>query len=147
DRLHDVIDQFLSRVLLMPTLFIVEDAHWLDDASRELLRHLTRDAGRPWLVCVTQRPQGMRLANDPDGHVRLALERLAAADTRALALSAAGQEALSSDALASIESRSDGNPLFVRELVAAALGTGMVDAMPEKVETLITARIDTLAPQ
>ena len=147
DRLHDAVDQFLSRVLPMPALFIVEDAHWLDDASRELLRHLTRNESRPWLVCITQRPQGVPLAGDTEGHIRVELEPLRATATRALALAAAGEEALSSDVLVSIESRSGGNPLFVRELVAAALAMEAVDVMPEKVETLITARIDTLAPE
>ena len=42
--------------------------------------------------------------------------------------------------------RSGGNPLFVRELVAASRADGGVAALPETVETLITTRIDTLEP-
>ena len=57
DRLNEVVDGFLTRVLLMPTLIVVEDAHWLDDASQFLLRHLgASPMPRPWLVCVTRRP-------------------------------------------------------------------------------------------
>ena len=47
----------------------------MDDASRDLLRYLTREpAPRPWLVCVTRRPQGGELRTaSVDGHVQLAL--------------------------------------------------------------------------
>ena len=59
DRLHSTVETFLERILMMPTLLVIEDAHWLDDASRFLLRHLTaKPAPRPWLVCVTTRPGG-----------------------------------------------------------------------------------------
>src|SRR5439155_6363458 len=40
-----------------------------------------------------------------------------------------------------------GNPLFVRELVAAARGGASVDELPDTVETLIVSRIDTLQPE
>ena len=59
---------------MMPTLLVFEDAHWLDDASRYLLRHLAaRPAPRPWLVCVTRRPEGEPFAGEGAGH-RLELE-------------------------------------------------------------------------
>ncbi len=147
-RLQESIEQFLSRVLLMPTLVVLEDSHWMDDASWDLIRYLTRDpAPRPWLICVTRRPQGGELAREVDGHVQLALEPLDGDAAQRLALEAAGELALSGEALAAVRERSGGNPLFVRELVAAARAAGTADALPESVETLITARIDTLMPE
>ena len=57
EQLFETVETFLERVLMMPTLLVVEDAHWLDDSSRSLLLHLTqKPAPRPWLVCVTTRP-------------------------------------------------------------------------------------------
>jgi class 3 adenylate cyclase len=57
EKLLEVVDTFLTRMLLMPTLLIVEDAHWLDDASRELLRRVVSSPlPRPWLVLTTRRP-------------------------------------------------------------------------------------------
>jgi len=147
-RLQESIEQFLSRVLLMPTLVVLEDSHWMDDASWDLIRYLTRDpAPRPWLICVTRRPQGGELAREVDGHVQLALEPLDGDAAQRLALEAAGELALSGEALAAVRERSGGNPLFVRELVSAARAAGTADALPESVETLITARIDTLMPE
>ncbi len=141
-RLHDVVEQFLSRVLMMPTLLVFEDAHWLDDASSELLAHLVaRPAPRPWLVCVTQRPGGRSYVAD-DGSNGLLLELAPLAQTAAGALAVASAEglSLSDEALLAVIARAGGNPLFVRELVRATR-TG---ALPETVERLMTERIDTL---
>ena len=56
-RAHESVTTFLERILMMPTLIVVEDGHWLDDASRFLLVHLAaKPAVRPWMICVTTRP-------------------------------------------------------------------------------------------
>jgi tetratricopeptide (TPR) repeat protein len=148
-RLHETVEQFLQRVLMMPTLLVFEDAHWMDDASRELLRHLTaRPAPRPWLVAVTRRPSehGFVTAGAP-GASLLELVPLSDAATAQLLLAAAGQEvALSEAEVEGLSARSGGNPLFIRELVANARHEGAQGALPETVEMLITTRIDTLEP-
>lgn len=141
DRLHDVLEQMLSRLLLMPTTVLVEDAHWMDDASQLLVRRLAQPGPRPWLICITRRPGGPSIAGD--AATVLALDPLPEEDARALALAAAA-EPLSEDQLADLTTRSGGNPLFVRELVATSATD---DALPESVETLLTARIDTLSPE
>jgi class 3 adenylate cyclase/tetratricopeptide (TPR) repeat protein len=147
-QLHNSVEQFLERILMMPTLVVLEDSHWMDDASWDLIRHLTRDAApRPWLFCVSRRPQAGELAREIEGHVQLTLEPLDGRAAQALALAAAGELPLSGEALEAVGERSGGNPLFVRELVTAARAAGSVDALPETVETLITTRIDTLAPE
>jgi predicted ATPase/class 3 adenylate cyclase len=147
ERLLDVVERFLDDVLTEPSLIVIEDMHWADDASLELLRHLVRKpAARPWLVCVTRRPGGARLVKDIPGHALLELERLEDDSAVELALAAAGELALSTEALAAVRERSGGNPLFMRALVEAARSAGSVDALPETVETVITSRIDTLEP-
>jgi len=141
DKLHEVIEQMLMRLLLMPTTVLVEDAHWLDDASQLLIRRLAQPAPRPWLLCVTRRPGGPSIAGD--GATVLELQPLPDEDSRSLALAAAGDQALSAKELDELTARAGGNPLFMRELVASPLGD---DSVPETIETLLTARIDTLAP-
>lgn len=146
ERLFETVEQFLHRVLMMPTLLVVEDAHWMDDASRELLRHLVGSAQpRPWLLTITRRPESDAFLNGGgNGHRLLELSALPSADASRLALAAAGELALSEKLLGEVAERSGGNPLFVRELVAASRGG--VATLPETVETLITTRIDTLEP-
>jgi class 3 adenylate cyclase/tetratricopeptide (TPR) repeat protein len=141
DKLHEVVEQMLMRLLLMPTTLLVEDAHWLDDASQLLIRRLARPAPRPWLLCVTRRPGGLPIVGD--GATVLELLPLPDEDSRSLALAAAGDQALSDKELAELTARAGGNPLFMRELVASPRGD---DSVPETIETLLTARIDTLAP-
>ena len=65
DKLHEVLEQMLMRLLLMPTTVLVEDAHWLDDASQLLIRRLAQPAARPWLLCVTRRPGGPSIDSAP----------------------------------------------------------------------------------
>jgi predicted ATPase len=148
DRLHDAVEQFLQRVLMMPTLLVFEDAHWMDDASRFLLTRMTGEPGpRPWLVCITSRPEGATFIGETTPGRQIALEPLTAAESAKLALTAAEAEALSEESLATLAERSGGNPLFVRELVAASRQGESLEALPETVESLMTTRIDTLEPE
>ena len=39
-RLNGVVEDLLTRLLDPPTLVLFEDAHWMDEASSDLLRHL-----------------------------------------------------------------------------------------------------------
>ena len=140
DRLHDVLDQFLMRLLLMPTAIFVEDTHWLDDASQLVLAKLAQPMPRPWLVLATRRPSGPQLA--PAATV-LELGPLPEEDARELALVAAGDTALSEADLEALTQRAAGNALFIREL---AVSPGAGEALPETIESLLTNRIDTLQP-
>jgi class 3 adenylate cyclase/tetratricopeptide (TPR) repeat protein len=146
DKLHDVVLQFMARVLLMPTLLVVEDVHWIDDASAFLLRHLAASPlPRPWLVCVTRRPEGEAFSAEGHG-TQLALAPLPDEAAASLALSAAGDLALSEFQLETLTERAGGNPLFVRELIGASRAGAGADVLPESVETLLTSRIDRLDP-
>jgi predicted ATPase/class 3 adenylate cyclase len=146
-RLNDAVEQFLQRTLMMPTLPVFEDAHWMDDASRFLLGQvMASPAPRPWLVCVTRRPEGESIVGEDTPGVQLLLEPLSEADAATLARAALEEEPLSEETLATLAERSGGNPLFVRELVAASRHGASLEALPETVETLITTRIDTLDP-
>jgi class 3 adenylate cyclase/tetratricopeptide (TPR) repeat protein len=140
DRLHEVLDQLLTRLLLMPTAILIEDTHWLDDASHLVLAKLCEPLPRPWLVLATRRPSGSRLA---PAAAALELAPLPEEHARELALAAAGDTALSEAELEALTERAAGNPLFIRELaVSPAAG----EALPETVESLLTNRIDTLEP-
>ncbi|HST14609.1 MAG TPA: adenylate/guanylate cyclase domain-containing protein [Gaiellaceae bacterium] len=139
DRLHDVLDQLLTRMLMMPTAILVEDTHWLDDASQLVLAKLAQPGPKPWLVVVTRRPSGPPLP----GAELIDLAPLSAVESRALALAAAGETALSDAELTALTDRAAGNALFIREL---AVSPSVGDALPETVESLLTSRIDTLHP-
>jgi class 3 adenylate cyclase/tetratricopeptide (TPR) repeat protein len=146
DRLHATVESFLERVLLMPTLILVEDLHWLDDGSRLLLHHLVRaEAARPWVICATTRPAAETIIVPGGPGRRIVLEPLSDESAESFALAVAQEHALSTEAIESLAARAGGNPFFLRELVFAARH-GAPEELPESVETLLTTRIDTMAP-
>lgn len=137
-RTHALASDVVHRVLAGPALFALEDAHWLDPASSELLSHLLASvANRPWAVCVTRRDVegGLRLAGDAVTSV--AVEPLGEDATRALLRQVGGP---GGSAAAAVIARSGGNPLFLQELVAV----GDLDEVPDSIESVVAARIDTL---
>ena len=147
DRIHETVSTFLERILMMPTLIVVEDGHWLDDASRFLLLHLwAKPALRPWLVCVTTRPGSPSFITEGGPGTPIELEPLDAEASEELAIAVADRFALSVGAMTALTERAGGNPLFVRELVFAAQHGDDLSTLPETVESLLTARIDTLEP-
>ena len=60
-RLENMLDALKTLIkaesLVQPAILLLEDAHWLDDESRQFLDQLTRNVdGFPFAVVVTQRP-------------------------------------------------------------------------------------------
>jgi class 3 adenylate cyclase/tetratricopeptide (TPR) repeat protein len=150
-RLHGVMGTLLGHLLDSPTLIVVDDVHWMDDASSELLRYLgTQLPTRPWLACTTRRPGEDGFAattgTPPLPALTLRLEPLPEADARALAMAAAGDRRLAEEEVAALMERAAGNPLFLRELASVGEKTHDAEELPETVESLVATRIDQLAP-
>jgi class 3 adenylate cyclase/tetratricopeptide (TPR) repeat protein len=152
-RLNDVVTSFLGVMLDGPTVVAVDDVHWSDEASAELLHRICRDVSNgPWLICLTRRDLGtgfvavegphvvtMRPTPLADHSARELADELADADPQA--------RHLSPHDLGTLAAQSGGNPLILAELVAGAAAAGGVDELPDSVEALIMARIDRLEPQ
>ena len=145
-RTHDAVVDFLDRTLDGPVLLVVEDAHWIDDASGELINHLIRASGtRPWAGILTRRPEGpWRPPDGPELLRQLDLEPLTDHDIRELSIELSARN-LSDHELDTIVGRAGGNPLFAVELVRAIDQHGG-EGLPETVEDLISVRIDGLPP-
>ncbi len=126
---------------------VIEDLHWVDDASGDLVNHLMRAAAtRPWAGVITRRPGGKWQLDPKLTHVTtLDLVALTPDDIRQLAIEAS-QHPLTDATIDLIVERSQGNPLFALELARAA-GRGDGGELPDSVEKVISARIDDLAPE
>jgi class 3 adenylate cyclase/tetratricopeptide (TPR) repeat protein len=147
-RMAEALDRFLELVLPTPALVVFDDVHWMDDASSDLLRRLVMSvADRPWLVCLTRREQdgGFHL---PDGvrSVSLAIEPLDAERASRFVETATDDAPLPPHVMAALAERSGGNPLFLRELVAAARRNEGVESLPRTIEELMAAQVDALSP-
>ena len=146
-RLEETVVQLLLAILTEPTLMTFEDAHWIDEASADLLARLVEAAsGAPWLICVTRRDGPTAFAAPPHATI-LRPEPLDAAAATALIEAASEESPLAPHELATLRKRSGGNPLFLRELLAVAHEGGTIDELPDTVEAAIAARIDRLAPR
>ena len=107
-----------------PAVIWIDDAHWLDPSSAELLpRIIERVAGAPVVLLLTTRsfPKGPALPA-PD-HV-FQLEQLQREQCLELAKSVPGAQAVSEDLLARAAAASDGNPLFMEQLVISLVSQG-----------------------
>ncbi len=117
-----------------PTLLVVEDLHWSDDASLEVLLALARRiAAQPILLLATYRSDEVRpelrhfLAELDRGRLatEIALSRLSADDVDAM-LRAIFQldRPARVDFLDALFALTDGNPFFVEEVLKSLLATG-----------------------
>ena len=122
-----------------PALLVVEDLHWADEASIAVLAGLSaRVVDTHWMVCTTRRP-GVEWTDDA---FELPLGPIDASAAYELLAAAVGEQGITDRVAASMVARAQGNPLFLRELVAVA-GEG---DLPETVEQVIGAQIDALPP-
>lgn len=145
-KLQAVAVRLMQHLLSRPTLVVVEDSHWLDGASCELLGALLADIEhRPWVVLVTRRDVAGGLELDGIDHcVRRRLEPLGREALIELAVHAAGDRVLPPGSVEALVDRSGGNPLFLQELVNATR-TGSLEELPETIEAVVAATIDTLS--
>jgi class 3 adenylate cyclase/tetratricopeptide (TPR) repeat protein len=145
-KLDEVTADYLSRVITEPTLVVVEDAHWMDGGSVDLLRSVAKGiAHLPWLVCVSRRDEetGFVLP-EAERCVSLALTPLADEALTDLIDIAMADAPLHMHEVDELSARSGGNPLFLQELLRAARSVGSVAGLPDSIEGMITADIDRL---
>jgi class 3 adenylate cyclase/tetratricopeptide (TPR) repeat protein len=125
-----------------PLLLWIEDAHWLDEAAAEFLGFLLPLLEHaPIGVIVTGRPE---LRGDwiPLDIRRLVLTPLADDASRALLGDLIAD--LEIDRQRDLVRRSEGNPLYLEQLVRALREGGAGAGVPGTVQGLIMARIDRL---
>lgn len=132
-----LVEEVLERAIGEPMLLVIEDVHWLDEASGDVLRHLEQTVARhPWLLVSTRRPvdatftaaRSIVVGPLGDDEVLEALRAVTADDP----LPPLRQQALAA--------RCGGNPLFLEGLLQTA-GDG---DLPDSVEALVATQVDGL---
>jgi class 3 adenylate cyclase len=140
-----------------PVLLIVEDIHWIDPSSLELLLLLAERSQRHRLmICATARPEFRLVLLDRPGVVEIELSRLCPEDANRLAASLAGERDLPAHVRGQVVARSDGIPLFIEELLRAVGGDeavprqrrpdGLANAVdvPASLHDSLMARLDRM---
>lgn len=158
-----VVECIRHRARSGPLMFVLEECHWIDEASRDLLATILRAISRlPVALMLAHRPveSGSLVGgNDAtlDYFTTIHLGDLPPDDARTLVetrLAAAfGTSALPDELVDLITSRADGNPFFIEEVVnlLKARGASLDDPrelvrleLPESVHSLALGRIDQL---
>jgi class 3 adenylate cyclase/predicted ATPase len=141
--LEALVQQLLGLANRQPVLVVLEDAHWVDPTTLELMEQcLDRIADARVLMLLTSRPDHQsELAGHP--HVtRLTLNRLGRAGVHTI-VKRLGGEALSVEVIDAIIDRTDGVPLFVEELTKAVLEAGEA-SIPASLHDSLMARLDRI---
>jgi class 3 adenylate cyclase len=146
-----------------PAVFVIEDAHWIDEVSESLLADfLTVIPQTPSLVLVTYRPEYRGPLTQVPGAQTVALAALSDSETAALTAELLGPHPSVGGLATMIAERAAGNPFFAEEIVRELGERGvlrgnrgtymsMADvaevSMPATVQASIAARIDRLNPK
>jgi class 3 adenylate cyclase/tetratricopeptide (TPR) repeat protein len=128
---------------LAPLIVLVEDIHWADATTLDLLRQLVGGVAEKRAMLLLTHRSDWRAPFPAAGHVTgVVLDRLDDEAARAMVEELSGGR-VSAEACAKIAARADGIPLFLEELTRAAVEGGG-NHVPESLEGLLLARLDRL---
>jgi class 3 adenylate cyclase/tetratricopeptide (TPR) repeat protein len=143
-----------------PVLLVVEDMHWLDSTSRDLLDSIVERTPKLPVICVvTSRPEASPTWVAQAHVTALSLNRFDEQHTVALIKKVADNRSLASEIIQRIVTRTDGIPLFIEEMTKSLLESGMLRAeedhyvldpslpqlaIPSSLHALLLSRLDRL---
>jgi hypothetical protein len=157
-----LINQMNGLMKSRPALMILEDIHWVDPTTQELLDLIIEQSQRvSMLVVITHRP----VFNAPWGghpHVTsLTLNRFGRRQSQEMIDTLTGNKPLPKEVLDQILTKTDGVPLFIEELTKAVLEGHLLKeekdryvltaplpplAIPATLHDSLIARLDRLSP-
>jgi class 3 adenylate cyclase/tetratricopeptide (TPR) repeat protein len=162
-RTRELLQQWLERrCRLSPVVIVFEDLQWIDSVSEEVLDKVVGGDAKLRLLLLTTR----RLEYTPPWSgrppvIKLQLEPLPVGHIRRLIQARLGVEDLPEAMARQVTEKAEGNPLFAEEIVSFLTERGIIRAtagkveldtgavavrLPASVQSLLTARVDRLAP-
>jgi class 3 adenylate cyclase len=141
---------------------LIEDLHWIDSASRDVLGRIVDDVKKlNLLILYTRRPQYEPIWRERPVVKTLRLEPLAAVDIQRLVQARLGAKSPPETLVRLVIEKAEGNALFAEEILGflsdrgalradggkVELDAGAVPAaLPASLQSLLTARVGRLAP-
>jgi class 3 adenylate cyclase/tetratricopeptide (TPR) repeat protein len=143
-----------------PLVLAVEDLHWVDRSSEEVLKSLL-DAisGAQALLIFTYRPEFVHTWGSKSYHSQVNLMRLSNRETLAMAAYILGTEVIGSDLEELILEKTEGIPFFIEEFMKSLKDLEMIEwrdsgyylardikdvTIPSTIQDVIMARVDAL---
>ena len=143
-----------------PLVLVVEDLHWIDRKSLELLEALVDSvSGQPVLMILTHRPEFRHSLGERSFVSRIALVPLTAPETCAMACGLLHVKKIDAALEALIQKKTEGNPFYVEEVTRSLMETGALRRsngsyalsnnaadvhVPDSIQEIILARLDRL---
>ncbi len=160
-RLLELIGAMVKHAANMPSVILIEDMHWLDEASEEFVAALVEAVASTKIMVVLNYRSSYRSPwIGVDNFEEIGIGELSAADTDALVRELISNRRELREIWQLIAKRSGGNPFFAEELVRSLAERGVLSgdpshsnnglesvkrAMPATVQAVIGARIDRLS--
>lgn len=145
DRLADTVIVLLGNLLDTSTVFDLEDAQWMDDASAHLMERIAEEtANHPWTVLVSRRGEDGGFT--PSKGAVIQLGPLQPEESEALVIEATAAAPLRPHEIDAVVARAGGNPLFIHEILQVVRETGSVQELPESLGSVVSRSIDALQP-
>ena len=133
-----------------PLMIVIEDLHWADEGLLDFVDHLAEWSGDvPLMILCTARLELHERRPGWGGGklnaLTLALSPLANREAARLIASVLERAVLPAETQAGLLERAGGNPLYAEQFALLYLERGSPDLpLPENVQALIAARLDTL---
>ena len=133
-----------------PAVIVVEDLHWADPTTLDLLRGIAeRGARAPLFVLITARPEFRAPWGVRSHHSMISLAPLNRDQVQHMVGELAARHALPKEIVDGVTERTGGVPLFVEEVTRLLLERGEqsdIQAIPPTLQQSLMARLDRLGP-
>jgi class 3 adenylate cyclase/tetratricopeptide (TPR) repeat protein len=165
ERLHEAIQLILADLCKRaPAVICVEDLHWADSSSVELLKRILKDFQLPTVFIFAYRPlfgllSSHQIISISTVYNEIRLQDLSTSEAQAMVESLLKTETVPSDLGKFIQTKIEGNPFYLEEAINSLIESGTLirengswkltrqisDAViPSTVQGIITARLDRL---
>ena len=146
-----------------PLVLILEDWQWVDQASESALKHLVSITGtHPLMIVTVYRPNYSSKWRNWSYHTPIVLKSLDSLHSKNIVKSVLGVDHIPQELVELIITRTGGNPFFIEEVCHSLIESRVIEvhegkqailtqeletlAIPDKVQAIISARLDRLVP-
>jgi class 3 adenylate cyclase/tetratricopeptide (TPR) repeat protein len=163
-RLHEAIQLILANLCRRaPTVICIEDLHWADPSSIELLQNIITDLRYPVLFLCIYRPPFSLFTSHQAGSIRsydeIRLQDLSPSDAQDMVGSLLRTDAIPRQLRTFIRDKAEGNPFYLEEVINSLIETDVLikdngsweltrtlteKDIPSTVQGVISARLDRL---
>ncbi len=164
-KLHEAVQMILAALTRRsPTIICIEDLHWADPSSVELLRNILSDFRYPAIfLCIFRPAFGLFASHQMstmESYQEIRLDDLSPSEAQSMVESLLKTDAAPGELKKFIRDRVEGNPFYLEEVINSLLETAiliredgqwtltkpLIDAnIPSTIQGVISARLDGLS--